>query len=100
MKVVIAGAGKYGSALGHSVQQKDDRSLIFLARNKETVREINEERTNQKICPEIVWKSNVTATTDSEEALKDCDVLFLCIPAQQMSGFINGIKPILECNTI
>jgi len=69
MNVTISGAGKYGSALAFSVQEKSDRKITFLARNQKTVDTINNERKTVGIAAEDVnWKENVKATTNAEEA--------------------------------
>lgn len=101
MNVTVIGAGKYGSAIGYTVQENPDRKLCFWLRNKETCEEINNDRKNSKIgAPDLRWNDNVRATNDHADASKDCDVMFLCIPAQRIPDFIKDIEPHLEKKTI
>lgn len=101
LNITVIGAGKYGSAIGYTVQENPDRKLVFWLRNKDTCAEINDQRKNSKIgANDIVWNDNVRATTSHEEACKDCDVMFLCIPAQRIPAFVTEVVPHLEKKTI
>ena len=98
--ITISGAGKYGCALGYTVQEMPNRSLKFLVRRQEAADEINNQHTTKSIDENIKWNENVTATTSTEEALKNCDILLLCVPAQTMPDHIAAIRPHIEDKTV
>jgi glycerol-3-phosphate dehydrogenase (NAD(P)+) len=100
-KVTIIGAGKYGSAMAYTVQEDSSRQVTFVARNPDVVSEINNERRSSRIGDDSVrWNSNVKATTSVEEGLKDCDIVFLAIPAQTIPAKLTEMRPLLEKKTL
>jgi glycerol-3-phosphate dehydrogenase (NAD(P)+) len=100
-KVTIIGAGKYGSAIAYTVQEDPARQVTFVARNPDVVAEINNERRSSRIGDDSLrWNSNVRATTSVEEGLKDCDIIFLSIPAQSIPAKLTEMQPFLEKKTL
>ena len=101
MNVTIVGGGKYGSAIGFTVQEDPSRSLTFLVRRPEMAEQINTDRCHDATGDKSVrWNSNVKATTSTQDALKDCDILFISVPAQAIPDLLSGLRAHLEKKTL
>jgi len=101
VNVTILGGGKYGSAMAYTVQEDPSRQVTFLVRNPVMAEQINVDRCHDATFDKSVkWNSNVRATTDIPDALKDCDVLFLSIPCQSIPDMLTAMRPHLEKKTL
>lgn len=105
-KVAVLGAGSWGMALS-KVLAENGHDVVVWARAKEVemVREINEEHTNKRYFKEIVFPELISATTDLEEAITDCEIIVIVIPtagirsvAKQLNGLIKDSKIIVHAS--
>ena len=105
-KVAVLGAGSWGMALS-KVLAENGHDVVVWARAKEVemVREINQEHTNKRYFKEIVFPELISATTDLEEAITDCEIIVIVIPtagirsvAKQLNGLIKDSKIIVHAS--
>jgi glycerol-3-phosphate dehydrogenase (NAD(P)+) len=89
------GAGAWGTTLAlHAARQGFKVSLW--ARRPEIAREINESRENSSLLPGVVLPSQVRATSDPEEALKDALLVIWAVPSHGLRAVAGTLAPHLE----
>ncbi len=91
MKLGVVGAGSWGTALA-KLLSKNFNSIYIWARNKDTVKQINEERINRKYFPDIKLPENIEATTDLNIVFEKSDIVLVVIPTQSIRGVLGKLK--------
>jgi len=66
--------------------------VVMWGRKAETVKSINEKNINSEVFSEYKLNTNITATTDLEEALKDTSLVVGCLPAQVLPTVLEENK--------
>ena len=84
MKIAIAGAGAFGTALAVSFCAA--QPVTIWARNADTVDQINIDRVNPRL-PNVTLPDNLTATNNLDDVFA-ADIILLAIPAQQFRSFV------------
>ena len=79
-RVVIAGAGAFGTALA-VVADKAGRSVTLFARDAERAKAIRTTRENAHYLPGVTLPASIRVTADPED-LRDADLVLLAAPAQ------------------
>lgn len=90
MKVAVAGAGAWGTALA-AAMTRDDASVSLWGRDAAVTTQINEERRNSVYLGDIALPERVEATTDPAQAFTDAQAILLAVPAQTMRGILAEI---------
>ena len=80
LNVGILGGGSWGTTVA-SLTAKNSNATLW-ARNKDTVREINEQHTNSKYLPGAKLNKNLKASSSIEDTVKNADVIVVGIPSQ------------------
>ncbi|QPK94676.1 NAD(P)H-dependent glycerol-3-phosphate dehydrogenase [Actinomyces sp. zg-332] len=91
-KVCVIGSGSWGSALS-IVLAHNGYDVHIYGRSAEQVNEINTNKTNSSYLPGIVFPENVVASNSLSETVKDCELVVLAVPSQQVRGIIEKIAP-------
>ena len=86
MKVGIAGAGAFGTALAVALALDGDDVLLW-ARNEQSASTMDNLRESPRL-PGVALPSGVKITSDTS-SLFDCDTILLAIPAQTLRGFLS-----------
>lgn len=86
MKIFIAGAGVFGTALANVIENTHD--IVIYSRSADIVTDINENRRNSIYYPNKTLSKKVRATNNLTE-ISDADIVFLCIPSYAVVDFIN-----------
>ena len=82
LKICVIGTGSFGTALGTSVA-RNGHEVVILGRSEDVIEEINTKHTNTKYFPkEIIIPSNVRASKNYKDELKDCHMIIHAIPVQ------------------
>ncbi len=90
IKVSIVGGGSWGSTVA-SLVAKNTQTLLW-ARNEETVREINENHSNEKYLPHARLTTSLKATDDLHQAAREADVLVMGVPSQSFRHVLHECK--------
>lgn len=86
MKVGIAGAGAFGTALAVALALDGDDALLW-ARNEQSASTMANLRESPRL-PGVALPPGVKITSDTS-SLFDCDTILLAIPAQTLRGFLS-----------
>ena len=92
MKIGIAGAGAFGTALAVALA-RDTNDIVLWARNIATVDQINTARRNDKL-PDVPIPDSIAAVADLDD-LFACDTILLAIPAQTLPAFLTAHRDAL-----
>lgn len=94
--IAILGGGSFGTALSDISATNGHRVQLWM-RNPGQVRSINEHHVNQRYLPEFTVHSDVKASTDLAETIREAEVVFVAIPSksfrqviQQTAGLLRG----------
>lgn len=87
MKIFIAGAGVFGTAMANVIENKHD--ILLYSRSEDIVADINNNRKNSIYYPNKTLSKKVKATNHLEK-IAEADVLFLCIPSYAIVDFIEN----------
>lgn len=94
-KVVVLGAGQWGSTLAQVLCDAGNHVLIW-GRNQEVVDEINDKHTNAHYLGENALPLGLKATTDVKEAFEYSNIYILAIPAQTLRENLKIWKPFVQ----
>ncbi|WP_420857858.1 NAD(P)H-dependent glycerol-3-phosphate dehydrogenase [Marivivens marinus] len=85
MKIGVAGAGAFGTALAITIGL-DGRQVILWARDQATVQTMRETRQSPRLAGKTI--PGTVHPTDDIDRLAGCDVVLLAMPAQAIGGFL------------
>lgn len=91
-KVVIIGAGSWGTALGLVLAGKK-YDVTLWEYDEVRAQEIQTSRENSRYLPGIKFPSNMNVTSKSEGLLKDIKYVIFSVPSQVLRGVINRFSP-------
>ncbi|MFO8127083.1 NAD(P)H-dependent glycerol-3-phosphate dehydrogenase [Yoonia sp.] len=97
MKIGIAGAGAFGTALG-IVLALDGKEIQLWTRNPDAAREMSRTRSNPKL-PGVALPEKITISVELEP-LFACDTILIAIPAQTLPAFLKPYADRLEGKTL
>ncbi|PZP50725.1 MAG: glycerol-3-phosphate dehydrogenase [Pseudopedobacter saltans] len=87
MKIFIAGAGVFGTAMANVIANKHE--ILLYSRSKNIVDDINNNRRNSIYYPNKTLSKKIKATDDITK-IDDADILFLCIPSYAILDFVQN----------
>eukprot|EP00898_Chlorokybus_atmophyticus_P006678 jgi/Chlat1/7010/Chrsp56S00526 len=91
-KVVVFGGGSFGTAMAVMLaRNKDTMDVVILLRDEKLCEDINKLHRNTRYLRDHELPSNVRATTDPVEALKDAQFAIHAVPAQATKSFLTSI---------
>jgi len=90
LNVGLLGGGSWGTTVA-SLTARNANCIIW-ARNDETVKEINEHRTNSKYLPGALLNKNLKASSSIEETVKNADLIIMGVPAQNFREVLEKAK--------
>ena len=90
-KVVITGAGSWGTALGLVLARKG-YDITLWEFNKERAEEIQKERENKRYLPGIKFPDNLNVTYEKEGLLEGIKYVVFSVPSQVLRGVIRGFS--------
>jgi glycerol-3-phosphate dehydrogenase (NAD(P)+) len=98
-KVVVLGAGQWGSTLAQVLSDAGNHVLIW-GRNQSVVDEINNNHTNTHYIGENALPLGLKATTDLKEAFDYSNIYILAIPAQTLRENLKIWKSLVQPGAI
>ncbi|MFY0742209.1 NAD(P)H-dependent glycerol-3-phosphate dehydrogenase [Solibacillus silvestris] len=93
-KVVVLGAGSWGTALAVVLAENGHNTLIWSHRENQAS-EINEQHTNKKYLPNTILPSNLKATSNLEEAAQHGSTIVMAVPTKGIREVCNNISEYL-----
>ena len=94
-KVVVLGAGQWGSTMAQVLCDAGNHVLIW-GRNQAVVDEINNQHTNAKYLDQNVLPLGLKATSDLKEAFDYSNIYVLAVPAQTLRENLKSWKPLVQ----
>lgn len=94
-KVVVLGAGQWGSTLAQVLCDAGNHVLIW-GRNQAVVDEINNKHTNAHYLGENALPLGLKATTDIKEAFEYSTIYVMAVPAQTLRENLKIWKPFVQ----
>ncbi len=93
MKIAVLGLGNMGTAIGHLIAG-NGHEVIGWEHFEEVVEEVNESHTNPRYLKDVSLHENLRATSDLEEAVKDCTCILFALPSQYLQDAAKKLKDI------
>ena len=90
-KIVVLGAGSWGTALAIVLAENGHNTLIWSHR-EDQAKEINEQHTNKKYLPNTVLPQNLSATHDLELAAKHASTIVMAVPTKGIREVCGNIS--------
>lgn len=87
-KIVVVGAGSWGTALALVLANKGCFDVIMWEYNKELAEKMERERENEKLLPGAKFPDNLHVTNDDTDLLKDAKAVVFSIPSQVLRGVV------------
>ncbi len=80
-KVTVFGAGSWGTALAIVLAENGHQTLLWTHR-EDQANEINNNHTNKKYLPETILPSQLSATSDLENAIEHATIFVIAVPTK------------------
>lgn len=94
MRVAVAGAGAFGTALAIALS-RDGTQVTLWARDPQAVEEMRAARENARRLPGLRFPDSLAVTADAAR-LGQAEAVLLAVPAQQLRGFLEEHREVLE----
>ena len=94
-KIVIVGAGSWGTALAILAARNGCRALLW-GHNPDHVISLSQERQNRRYLPEHPFPQNLTVSSDLAEAAEFSKLLLICVPSHAFKNTLINFKPYLS----
>ncbi len=95
MNISILGTGSFASALAQLLTDNGNKVLMWTLVEKEVL-EINTKKTNKYYYDDLVFSSNVKATTNLEEIINFSDYLIIALPSKFIKDTLKKIDKLLK----
>src|SRR5690554_3902802 len=99
MKIIILGAGSFGTALANQLAQNPENKITLLLRDNKAAKEINQSNINSNYFSKRILSTKIKAST-CFKILKDADILFVAIPTRGIPNTLPKMKPYINCDCV
>lgn len=94
-KVVVLGAGSWGTALSIVLAEKGHNCLLWSHRSDQA-NEINDKHSNDKYLPGTILPAKLTATSSLEEAAKHGKIIVMAVPTKGIREVCRNVSKWLQ----
>ena len=94
MKIVVMGAGSWGTTVAKVIADGGNEVLLW-ARREELATEINETSRNGDYLPGVDLPKSLRATSSVEECLENADEVYIAIPSQVLRQTLESWKSLI-----
>ena len=94
-KIIICGTGAWGTALGHTLS-KAGHKVIMAGRNPDKLEHYRETCTHPALGCDVTLDENLIWSSDIAMLLPAADIVFLSIPTQHVSGFLEQYASLIK----
>ena len=91
MKILVIGAGAFGTALANTLAEENKDVTLWVPKKNQR-REIGNKHTNYKYLPDIKLSERLITTESLKSVSKFADIILLSIPAQKTRVFLSHNK--------
>ena len=98
-RIGVIGSGSFGTALSVLLADKG-YEIRITGRNKEHLHKMSEERENKKYLPGVIFPDNIYFFDDTEEALKNTDLVMFAVPAQAFGKTLESTLPYIPKDAV
>src|SRR3712207_5051479 len=81
-KVVVLGAGSWGTALSMVLAQNGHRVVLW-EYQEELAKKLQSERENKRLLPGVIFPENIEVVSESTDLLKDVKYVIFSIPSEE-----------------
>ena len=94
-KIAVLGGGSFGTVLAN-IAASNGNNVSLWVRDSEQALRINSEGANSTYHPELKLSSNIAASENLEEVLKDSDIILIATPSIIFENIVQRIVPLIE----
>ena len=94
-KVAVLGGGSFGTVLAN-IAASNGNNVALWDRDSEQALRINSEGANSTYHPELKLSSNIAASENLEDVMKDSDILLIATPSIIFENIVQRIVPMIE----
>ncbi|MGA9529458.1 MAG: NAD(P)H-dependent glycerol-3-phosphate dehydrogenase [Terriglobales bacterium] len=99
-RVVVIGAGAWGTALAITLARKSEHAVSLWAREADVAQSIAHSRVNERFLPDVQLPASIRATDDLESALAGAEIVVSVMPSQHCRPLFERIAPLLHSETL
>lgn len=93
MKITIIGTGAYSLAIAYQLSKNKNNSIILWSENIKYKNEFQKTHKIKEIFKDMVFNNNIQITNNYEEALYNCNLIFLITASKYIEQVTQSIKP-------
>ena len=94
-KIAVLGGGSFGTVLAN-IAASNGNNVSLWVRDSEQALRINSEGANSIYHPELKLSSNIAASENLEEVMKDSDIILIATPSIIFENIVQRIVPLIE----
>jgi len=94
-KIAVLGGGSFGTVLAN-IAASNGNNVSLWVRDSEQALRINSEGANSTYHPELKLSSNIAASENLEEVIKDSDIILIATPSIIFENIVQRIVPLIE----
>ena len=94
-KIAVLGGGSFGTVLAN-IAASNGNNVSLWVRDSEQALRINSEGANSTYHPELKLSSNIAASENLEEVMKDSDIILIATPSIIFENIVQRIVPMIE----
>jgi glycerol-3-phosphate dehydrogenase (NAD(P)+) len=94
-KIAVLGGGSFGTVLAN-IAASNGNNVSLWVRDSEQALRINSEGANSIYHPELKLSSNIAASENLEEVIKDSDIILIATPSIIFENIVQRIVPMIE----
>ncbi|MDB2489298.1 NAD(P)-dependent glycerol-3-phosphate dehydrogenase [Gammaproteobacteria bacterium] len=94
-KIAVLGGGSFGTVLAN-IAASNGNNVSLWVRDSEQALRINSEGANAIYHPELKLSSNIAASENLEEVIKDSDIILIATPSIIFENIVQRIVPMIE----
>ena len=99
-RLVVIGAGAWGTALAISLARKDEHTVCLWAHEADVAQKIGEGRVNERFLPSVKLPGSIRVTSDLEAALHGAEIIVSVMPSQHCRPLFERIAPLLQSEAL
>ena len=94
-KVAVLGGGSFGTVLAN-IAASNGNNVALWVRDSDQALRINSEGANSSYHPELKLSSNIEASEELEEVIKDSSLILIATPSLIFENIVERIAPMIE----